>query len=338
MDRNIELSIIRKIADYVLLNAYSTRVSGLYNGKAGMSLALFEVSRTLQDEYYEEQAMGLLQEALLSQTDEIGYEEGLAGIGFTLTYLISQGFIDANFEELFGAQLIKIKSQMNQMLDEKGAQINVWKYIKITRLLDVICSTTLDNETKSILERMWDVVGEFLRKKMDDKNRQTALAILPMICTYFALLSESIHSPNNSSDVINKFYELQNDTSLAHNFLTNYYAGTLVEKLDCKKWGKTSTENERIAMRGLCVETLSFVQIIELLGVLNMQPDKYCKELNRIEQYLFNKLWDGKSLEHHIIQNIGVPGFIAGYKSGLSGYLVCWSLMKRRGCKTNLFI
>lgn len=151
MSTRKELSIIRKIADYVLLNAYSTKASGLYNGKAGMALAMFEVSHALHDEYYEEQAMELLQESLLSQTDEIGYEEGLAGIGFTLTYLISQGFIDANFEELFGAQLIKIKSQMNQMLDEKGAQINVWKYIKITRLLDVICSTTLDNETKSIL-------------------------------------------------------------------------------------------------------------------------------------------------------------------------------------------
>lgn len=39
-----ELTTVRRLVDYVLLNSCSVNSSGLYNGKAGMALALFEVS------------------------------------------------------------------------------------------------------------------------------------------------------------------------------------------------------------------------------------------------------------------------------------------------------
>lgn len=64
---------VRKLIDYVLLNACSVNSSGLYNGKAGMSLALFEAARLLKDPYIEEQAFDLLQEALLSKNEDIGF-------------------------------------------------------------------------------------------------------------------------------------------------------------------------------------------------------------------------------------------------------------------------
>lgn len=43
----INEATIRKIVDYMLLNACSINSSGLYSGKAGIALTLFEVARYL---------------------------------------------------------------------------------------------------------------------------------------------------------------------------------------------------------------------------------------------------------------------------------------------------
>ena len=52
----INEALIKKAAEHVMLNSCSVSSSGLFNGKAGMSLALFEVARFLEDEYIEDQA------------------------------------------------------------------------------------------------------------------------------------------------------------------------------------------------------------------------------------------------------------------------------------------
>lgn len=101
-------TIIRKIVNHILLNACSVNSSGLYNGKAGMALALFEAARYLQDDYVEEQAFELLQESLITKIEDISLENGLAGIGYVLLYLIHNNYIEADFHELFGEQHEKI--------------------------------------------------------------------------------------------------------------------------------------------------------------------------------------------------------------------------------------
>lgn len=107
----INKEILAKMNYYVALNACTVGLSGLYNGKAGMSLALFEASRVLADEYLEEQASQLLQEALLVRTQDIGFENGLSGIGYAVLYLLENGFIEAEFEDVFGKQALTICQQ-----------------------------------------------------------------------------------------------------------------------------------------------------------------------------------------------------------------------------------
>ena len=50
---DINSILIRKQADFVMLNSCSVNSSGLYNGKAGMALALFETANLLDDNYIE---------------------------------------------------------------------------------------------------------------------------------------------------------------------------------------------------------------------------------------------------------------------------------------------
>lgn len=117
-------NIIRKIADYVLLNAYSVNSSSFYNGKAGMSLSLFEVSRLLQDEYLEEHAFELLQEALLSKSEDAGFSNGLAGIGFVFHYLIDNHFVEADFDEIFGDKKPKSMACMQREIQSWNSPIS----------------------------------------------------------------------------------------------------------------------------------------------------------------------------------------------------------------------
>lgn len=92
----------RKLIDFLLLNAYSCGSPGLANGKAGMSLALFEIAGKLNDEALEEHAFELLQEALIYSGKNISFGNGNAGIGFSLLYLVRNKLIEADYMELFG--------------------------------------------------------------------------------------------------------------------------------------------------------------------------------------------------------------------------------------------
>ena len=72
---------IRILASHLHSNAVNINSSGLYAGKAGVALALFEAAHFLRDNEMEDVAFALLQEALISNTDDIGFENGLSGRG-----------------------------------------------------------------------------------------------------------------------------------------------------------------------------------------------------------------------------------------------------------------
>jgi hypothetical protein len=75
--------------------------SGVLNGKAGISLTLFELSRCLNDERLENHAFSLLQEVLVADVRKYDFASGQAGLAYTVSYLIDNKFIDADYFELF---------------------------------------------------------------------------------------------------------------------------------------------------------------------------------------------------------------------------------------------
>lgn len=94
----------RDLKDFLLLNAFSCVAPGMAQGKAGVALVLFALAREQEDEELEEQAFGLLQQALVYSGENIHFSVGSAGIGFVLLYLIRHHFIEADFRELFDEQ------------------------------------------------------------------------------------------------------------------------------------------------------------------------------------------------------------------------------------------
>lgn len=113
-------TILRRLIDYLLLNACSVRSTGLYSGKAGFALTLAELAYTYDDEYLGDRAYDLLEESLLSSTEDPSLEHGLAGIGFVLIHFISRGFVEVNLEELFASQHKHIIHSLNKECEIQG--------------------------------------------------------------------------------------------------------------------------------------------------------------------------------------------------------------------------
>ena len=74
----------------------------------GCSLALYEASQVLGDDYLEDEAFMLLQESILSQMDDLGFHKGWSGIGFALMYLIRNNYLEADLGEVFGERMEQI--------------------------------------------------------------------------------------------------------------------------------------------------------------------------------------------------------------------------------------
>ncbi len=114
----------RKFSDYLLLNASSIKSSGLYQGKAGAVLVLFEIFRLFKINgkdkevlFKETKTLELLQQTLICDLNDINFEDGLSGIGFVLLYLIKNEFIEADFNELFDENLQKVFSALSNDLN-----------------------------------------------------------------------------------------------------------------------------------------------------------------------------------------------------------------------------
>ena len=173
----METDVVRKLCDYILLNAYSVNSTGLYNGKAGFALCLFDVAYKLHDEYLEEQAYELLQEALLSRNEDISFENGLSGIGYVLLYLMRQQYVEADFEEVFGTILNRIV--------EKATK----EQVAVTVCIRMICffqdlSRHGIYQAERLLYTFLKVATRWIEQLFTRTNNRQVISICPQIRNY----------------------------------------------------------------------------------------------------------------------------------------------------------
>lgn len=93
---------MKSITEILMLNISFMDNIGLLNGKMGVSIFFFHLSRLTKNTIFEEYANGLLEEIQeeISHATPIGFSDGLAGIGFGIEYLIQNGFIIADPDEV----------------------------------------------------------------------------------------------------------------------------------------------------------------------------------------------------------------------------------------------
>ena len=89
---------LQAIADHHLLRGLFCQEVGLWEGKTGISLFFFLLSRHTGNRWYEEFAGELLDDVCgsLSQHCPVTFADGLCGIGWTIEFLKKHGFIEGN--------------------------------------------------------------------------------------------------------------------------------------------------------------------------------------------------------------------------------------------------
>lgn len=95
-------TISQRLINALLLNGSFIDNPGLLNGKMGLSICFYHLARRTGNSVYEDYAGELIDEIY----EEIGvdtpfdFENGLAGIGWGIEYLVQNGFIEADTDEV----------------------------------------------------------------------------------------------------------------------------------------------------------------------------------------------------------------------------------------------
>lgn len=87
---------LRQIADMLLLNGTLTECPGLVRGKMGIAIFFFHYAQYTKNELFSNYAMDVISEILnqIHVNSPADYEDGIAGIGVGVDYLIRNNFLD----------------------------------------------------------------------------------------------------------------------------------------------------------------------------------------------------------------------------------------------------
>jgi len=314
-----EYDCILNLVDFLLLNAYSTKFKGLYQGKAGIVLCLFEMAKYMDNEKIEDFAFELLLESLTltSKSKNIGFENGLSGIGFVLLYLIENRLIEANFEEIFAEQLSIIQSQLKEK-DTFSEDDLLFVYF-----LELLAHSYLRKKNIDMVSKIMDDVGNSLENNLkifeSIESVGEKFEILKRLDKYFkvATICSNYHVKKS---LISTYIELYKKAKVTCFWLTKY---NLLQSIICEEDYFIFESMKDNTIKNIYSNVLTLAQRIDLLYLLNQADNRqYEKQIHLLERDLFD--WDNPQYEKQIIQSIPPNCSIAGYGSGIARLLLYW--------------
>lgn len=98
----LTISTDQRISNTLLLNASFIGNIGVLHGKMGISICFYHLARQTGNQIYEDYAGELIDEIYeeITANTPVGFENGLAGIGYGIEYLVQNGFIEADTDEV----------------------------------------------------------------------------------------------------------------------------------------------------------------------------------------------------------------------------------------------
>lgn len=296
--------------------------------KAGFSLCLYEIARLLQDEYIEYQEFELLKESLLTKNEDIGFENGLSGIGYVLLYLIQNKFIEADFGDLFGSQQKKIEEYIERAQAMEKDKEKIVRYnLKVIFFLDLLFSHGDGHQHTSALPYFFsDTAVQLLREYASAINNKQNVSLKTEYITFFETYLKVATVCRNfqfSSDALDIYIRLFTQNKLISNFTIGYYLENIAMGKNDIRLKKVAGINRIFALKNLYPETMSLAQRIELLYLLQQDEGLYKEQIKLLEKELFDSI-PQSVLERNLLSAIGTDCFVAGYQSGIARFLLYW--------------
>lgn len=317
---------VRKLIDYVLLNACSVNSSGLYNGKAGMSLALFEAARLLKDPYIEEQAFDLLQEALLSKNEDIGFEDGLTGIGFSLLYLIKNKFIDADFKEVFLDNLDKITTTIKNW-EKQNNTTQLFKNLRVVHFLDSLQEEYQSNVSIHFIGLFSNIAENILIKQFKELNHLENPLItantLDSFKTYLEISHNCIYF-TPSSILLEIYVNIFQKDRFASDFKIGHYLLATALRLSNNKTEEAAKKNIENAAKNIYPHVMSLSEKTSLLYLFSFYKERFSNQITLLEND-FLSAHSEKKFEKSLVKSISSENFISSYHTGIVRFLIYWA-------------
>jgi len=93
---------LKRIVDMLLINGTLLGNSGLWQGKMGVAVFFFHYARYTGNELFEDYAIDIIKQiqAEIHANSPVDYNRGLAGIGAGIEYLVQNGFLNIDTDEV----------------------------------------------------------------------------------------------------------------------------------------------------------------------------------------------------------------------------------------------
>ena len=315
-------NITHKLVDYLLFNVCSINQPGLYYGKAGIALALFELSRQWRNDYWEEQAFEILREALSTPTSDTGFENGLSGIGYTLLYLIDNKFVEADFKELFAENTNNIKRKLQHGHTSEPTVTDIADRIKTMYFILALRRHDNDCDICNLENSVTDAI-EMRMNKLMSKNSATTdpTPIMDIMETYLSLChTYPSFKPHDS--VIKHYTELYNSGKVVSDFTIGYYLERMAKNTGNRILQSVAENNITNALNGLHAPTLSLRQRTDMLHIMYSDKARFGSAIGKLETR-FTDTDDESAAEKNLYAVMHGNDMSAGYRSGVARVLLC---------------
>lgn len=319
----MKTSNINKLADYVLLNAYSVDSSGFYNGKAGFSLALFEIARLLQNDYLEEHAFELIQEALIDKKNTSdSFENGLAGIGYVLRYLIDNKFLDTDYKEIFEKEELTMHEKLFAV--EKQS-LTMGYYF---------------NDAATVQRLVEHPVRELCQQFSEYPFLSSPIQIKNNVFEKYKTLLKVVTSCKERVDIfelMHNYAKLYRTGWAISDFFLGYYMKQLAQLGDDNEIQIISNKMMHYSLFNCRPELLSLSCCIDWLYLLRKDKMNHRREIQAIENKIITI--NEKELERILVHMIPSSALICGYEKGISRWLLynVFCNLSQRGEDTSRF-
>lgn len=313
---------MQRLVDYVLLNAYSVNSTGLYNGKAGLSLSLFHIARLLNDEYVEDQAYELLREALLSTNKDISFQEGLSGIGYLLHYLITNKFIEADFKELFEEQTFTIKKTIEECIN--STQKTFAGSLMPIHFLNAIKNYFPGEEVEQFISSIAAQSAQWLEQKLDNISvvtKENKTEILNFVEMYMKL-TDYYASLLPDWELLDRYATLYQADKLISNLSIGYHLKSIAERYQRTYLLAVATANITRGIKNLYPDAMPLSEQINLLYLLHEGGTELPERIKSVEDRILNVNDQTLEYEQYIIKNIRPVKYTAGYQHGIARLLL----------------
>ena len=311
---------VKKLAGRILKNVNKVDATGLYNGKAGLSLSLFLAAEYLQDEHIDQVANTMFLESLIIRNSDISFENGLSGVGYLLLYLLEKEIVDADFDDIFGTQYESIIRSLESIEKLPSGLVNLLPTVFFFTRAGKLKKE--DKRIQSIIKKFFEGVELFLSVQFRDfddiRYINKKQHVLNVFKAFLKLVDYSAYSQFSRS-LLENYASIYRKGRIVSSLEAGYYLRKIALKNEISKYDEVIHDNIINGLNNIYPDMLSLRERIDLATILpdipngNFQEQKLLPEIDKL---------DKDKVIFDLLKTMDEKFFPYGYGAGLGRLLI----------------